>query len=259
MWSRRQRSFSAVEIFDLAGRDVGRADEKARGSRLIRQRVEVDELRERFAERRRVVDVGPARQREIVEPRREEMWISQQGCVLTQRRRQERAGDRDLSPEGLQRVERLQAPRRPRQENGGDRADGDSGDNIGRKIGVLVEAPRRAEFIRAKRAAPLQNQRRACVRHARLLPLDHDDFGSNRSKIMNVIDSNNLERDAGGKAPTLFLIPLSKLLRATICSRSAASASVTPRACGASIGDEPIDRLWKIRHAYMTGSPQSAR
>jgi hypothetical protein len=27
--------------------------------------------------------------------------------------------------------------------------------------------------------------------------LDHDDFGSNRSKIMNVIDSNILERDAG--------------------------------------------------------------
>src|SRR3954465_9682380 len=28
--------------------------------------------------------------------------------------------------------------------------------------------------------------------------LDHDDFGSNRSKIMNVIYSNILERDAGG-------------------------------------------------------------
>jgi hypothetical protein len=29
-----------------------------------------------------------------------------------------------------------------------------------------------------------------------------------RSKIMNVIDSNKLERDAGGKVLTLFLIPL---------------------------------------------------
>jgi hypothetical protein len=29
-----------------------------------------------------------------------------------------------------------------------------------------------------------------------------------QSKIMNVIDSNDLERDAGGKALTLFLIPL---------------------------------------------------
>jgi hypothetical protein len=40
------------------------------------------------------------------------------------------------------------------------------------------------------------------------LPLDHDDFGSNRSKIMNVIDSKSLERDAGEKVRTLFLIPL---------------------------------------------------
>ncbi|MGH6831390.1 MAG: hypothetical protein ACREDG_09605, partial [Methylocella sp.] len=30
-------------------------------------------------------------------------------------------------------------------------------------------------------------------------PLDHDDFGLNQSKIMNVIDSKSLERDAGGK------------------------------------------------------------
>ncbi|MGE0522002.1 MAG: hypothetical protein AB7O60_03075, partial [Variibacter sp.] len=29
--------------------------------------------------------------------------------------------------------------------------------------------------------------------------LDHDVCGSNRSKIMNVIDSHNLERVAGGK------------------------------------------------------------
>jgi hypothetical protein len=40
-------------------------------------------------------------------------------------------------------------------------------------------------------------------------PLDHDDFGSNRSKIMNVIDSNILR--SGMRAEnryTLFLIPL---------------------------------------------------
>jgi len=37
---------------------------------------------------------------------------------------------------------------------------------------------------------------------------DHDDFRSDRPKIMNVIDSNRLERDAGGKPHTLFLIPL---------------------------------------------------
>jgi hypothetical protein len=40
----------------------------------------------------------------------------------------------------------------------------------------------------------------------RPLALDHDDFGLNPSKIINVIDSKNLERDAGGVP--LFLIPL---------------------------------------------------
>jgi hypothetical protein len=38
-------------------------------------------------------------------------------------------------------------------------------------------------------------------------PLDHDDFGSNRSKIMSVIDSNILERDAGGKPLHTFPHP----------------------------------------------------
>ncbi|WP_234825860.1 hypothetical protein [Sinorhizobium meliloti] len=38
--------------------------------------------------------------------------------------------------------------------------------------------------------------------------LDHDVFRSGRPKNMNVIDSKKLERDAGGKPHTLFLIPL---------------------------------------------------
>jgi hypothetical protein len=38
--------------------------------------------------------------------------------------------------------------------------------------------------------------------------LDHDDFGLTQSKIMIVIDSKSLERDAGGKPFPLFLIPL---------------------------------------------------
>jgi hypothetical protein len=42
----------------------------------------------------------------------------------------------------------------------------------------------------------------------RNMSLDHDDFGLEQSKIMNVIDSNSLERDASGKPLTLFLIPL---------------------------------------------------
>jgi hypothetical protein len=36
----------------------------------------------------------------------------------------------------------------------------------------------------------------------------HDEFGLLQSKFMNVIDSCNSERNAGGKALTLFLIPL---------------------------------------------------
>ncbi len=38
-------------------------------------------------------------------------------------------------------------------------------------------------------------------------PLDHDGFGSNRSKIMTVIDSKSLERDAGGKPVAAFPHP----------------------------------------------------
>ncbi|MGP0061962.1 MAG: MHYT domain-containing protein [Beijerinckiaceae bacterium] len=42
-------------------------------------------------------------------------------------------------------------------------------------------------------------------RQARVV--DHDDFGLNQSKVMNVIDSNNLERDAGGKPVPTFPHP----------------------------------------------------
>jgi hypothetical protein len=37
--------------------------------------------------------------------------------------------------------------------------------------------------------------------------LDHDDFGLIQSKIMNVIDSKSLERDAGGKPVSTFPHP----------------------------------------------------
>jgi hypothetical protein len=36
--------------------------------------------------------------------------------------------------------------------------------------------------------------------------LDHDDFRPDRPEIMNVIDSNRSERDAGGKPHALILI-----------------------------------------------------
>jgi hypothetical protein len=45
------------------------------------------------------------------------------------------------------------------------------------------------------------------VNDRRLRLLDHDDFGSSRPKIMNVIDSNILERDAGGKPLRTFPHP----------------------------------------------------
>jgi hypothetical protein len=37
--------------------------------------------------------------------------------------------------------------------------------------------------------------------------LDHDEFGSNRSKFMNVIDFKASERDAGGKPRSTFPHP----------------------------------------------------
>jgi len=47
---------------------------------------------------------------------------------------------------------------------------------------------------------------------SRAQELDHDDFGSNRSKIMKkVIDSRNLERDASAKTLHAFAHPSLKL------------------------------------------------
>jgi hypothetical protein len=51
------------------------------------------------------------------------------------------------------------------------------------------------------------------VTHSKTV-LDHDDFGSSRSKITNVIDSNILERDASGKPHHTFPHPaLDKIAR----------------------------------------------
>jgi DNA mismatch repair protein MutL len=51
-------------------------------------------------------------------------------------------------------------------------------------------------------------------------PVDHDDFGLAQSKIMNVIDSNNLERDSSGKPGSTFphpaLVPPSADMRAAL-------------------------------------------
>jgi hypothetical protein len=51
--------------------------------------------------------------------------------------------------------------------------------------------------------------------HVETLPIDHDDFGLNQSKIMNVIDSKSLERDAGGKPVSTFPHPVLRRLART--------------------------------------------
>jgi hypothetical protein len=52
--------------------------------------------------------------------------------------------------------------------------------------------------------------RSARLKDAGTVGPDHDDFGSNRSKVMNVIDSDILERDAGGKPLHAFPHPAPK-------------------------------------------------
>jgi hypothetical protein len=44
----------------------------------------------------------------------------------------------------------------------------------------------------------------------RSLGVDHDDFGLNQSKVINVIDFKSLEPDATENRHGLFLIPLSR-------------------------------------------------
>ncbi len=59
--------------------------------------------------------------------------------------------------------------------------------------------------------------------------LDHDDFGPNRSKVMNVIDSKCLERDAGGKPVATFPHPA---LGADILSDALHRIAIASRSIG---------------------------
>jgi hypothetical protein len=66
-------------------------------------------------------------------------------------------------------------------------------------------------MIGAPCSAQTENRNRpAKLRQIPILPPDHDEFGSNRSKLI-VIDSNNLERDSREKPAPLFRIPLQAL------------------------------------------------
>ena len=57
----------------------------------------------------------------------------------------------------------------------------------------------------------------ASVQHYTELRLDHDDFGLDQSKVMNVIDSNQLERDAGGKPVPTFPHPARREVHCILC------------------------------------------
>jgi hypothetical protein len=76
----------------------------------------------------------------------------------------------------------------------------------------MCERRLRAGFAFLTRNAGARAKIKAGDRPASLIDcsprLDRDDFGSNRPKALNVIDSNRLERDAGEKVLTLFLAPL---------------------------------------------------
>ena len=97
------------------------------------------------------------------------MGVAENGGITPERRWQKPAGHRDLVPKCFQCLQRLQPPRGPCQEHGGDRSDRDSGDQIGRKSIILIEPPRRAELVGAEGTASLQDQcRTRCRRHVDL-------------------------------------------------------------------------------------------
>ena len=77
--------FLAVEILDLAFLHIRRTHQESRGGIPICKSVEVNQLLQGVAERRRVINVGPCRQRKVIEPRHEEVGIAQNGRVLPQR------------------------------------------------------------------------------------------------------------------------------------------------------------------------------
>jgi ATP-dependent helicase HrpB len=79
--------------------------------------------------------------------------------------------------------------------------------------------------------------------------LDHDDFGRNRPKIVNVIDSNSLERDAGEKPVSTFSHPA---LAADI------AAILVERGLGGDAADLTI-RLTEFRRDHSPRADEARR
>ncbi len=80
------------------------------------------------------------------------------------------------------------------------------------RTGVLADAARRANLghiLRVTAGRPMVTLKLAETADgfAAASSQDHDDFGLHQSKIMNVIDSNKIERDAGGKPVPTFPHP----------------------------------------------------
>jgi hypothetical protein len=80
--------------------------------------------------------------------------------------------------------------------------------DIKKNIGdAMIQAFRRLpDWANDAFAPPGPAPRDAAIAHeiSPIPPLDHNDFGLYQSKIMNVIGSKSLERDAGGKTGCRF-------------------------------------------------------
>jgi hypothetical protein len=131
-------------------------------------------------------------------------------CRFSEMRAGRRFSDREARPAGTIRPDQTGDPKasiwQPKHRSGNEDMAFPSTRPAGTvKHGVLPARASRRKRVRAGSAAdPIRASRFTPTRHARataarLSPrgprLDHDDLGSNRSKVMNVIDSENVERD----------------------------------------------------------------
>jgi len=177
---RHDRHRGIVEIGEVAGLDIDRADREPRLARI--DAVEIDQPLQRLLERPRIVEAGcgGAAERPQVrrhDPRREETVLSadqgapggkcadrgacrsaagQRRHPLLERRVRQQGGAADGLPELGQACDAL-LWRVAGQDRGIDRADGNAGEPVGLDAG-LVQALIDAGLVRAERTAALQHQ-----------------------------------------------------------------------------------------------------